>query len=274
MSINNTILSRFQGSLFGSLIGTKLILSEPSFFLGQRLREQLLEKLLEKETISSVDWQEITPDPLSLTSSEWLIGLLPLILLFHDEPHLFWEHLDPLIAQNQLPSSIFEEIQLGFDCFRFILRDKGPLTELGQIIQTDLETERPLTEMLKICQKHSSDQFTSLRLSLYCFCRTPTHFRLSLGQAAQTQNVLICALTGALSGAYNGHIGIPRNWRLALSQEANLPRFQQQMVTLWAMWTGIDNFPPLQLSLQNVAVTSVSTPPQFPGLKLISQKEY
>jgi ADP-ribosylglycohydrolase len=78
-----------------------------------------------------------------------------------------------------------------------------------------------------------------IALALYCFLSTIGDFRLSVLRAAQTgYNIpVVCALTGALSGAYNSTIGIPISWRLSRDD------IQQEMLhvstLLLAQWSGM-----------------------------------
>jgi len=54
-----------------------------------------------------------------------------------------------------------------------------------------------------------------IALAFYCFLNTPEDLRLSVLRAARCgiAGQLTCALTGALSGAYNGVAAIPVEWR-------------------------------------------------------------
>jgi len=57
--------------------------------------------------------------------------------------------------------------------------------------------------------------FIPIALAFYCFLNTPEDLRLSVLRAARCgiAGQLTCALTGALSGAYNGAGAIPVEWR-------------------------------------------------------------
>ena len=67
-------------------------------------------------------------------------------------------------------------------------------------------------------QTHSTvnpENFIPIALAFYCFLNTPEDLRLSVVRAARCGRAgqLTCALTGALSGAYNGATAIPVEWR-------------------------------------------------------------
>ena len=61
--------------------------------------------------------------------------------------------------------------------------------------------------------------FIPIAVAFYCFLNTPEDLRLSVLRAARCgiAGQLTCALTGALSGAYNGVATIPVEWRQVYS---------------------------------------------------------
>ncbi|MEG4408840.1 ADP-ribosylglycohydrolase family protein [Microcoleus sp. MON2_D5] len=63
--------------------------------------------------------------------------------------------------------------------------------------------------------------FIPITLAFYCFLNTPEDLRLSVVRAARCgiAGQLTCALTGALSGAYNGVAAIPVEWRQVSSAD-------------------------------------------------------
>ncbi|MEM8778064.1 MAG: ADP-ribosylglycohydrolase family protein [Cyanobacteria bacterium P01_G01_bin.49] len=289
--MNHSLLSRFQGSLFGSLIGPKIIPSEGSFFTWKTLSSTLILKLLENGEISQQDCQEIAGNIQDLKPGELILGTLPLILFFHQEPSLFWQQIDPLIYHGKIVPSTVEELRCGLEILRLIFSNNFQISEqvnlinhLAKIspplnqslnqIQSYLAEGTPLTEVIKLFRQKTIEQPTIFPLSLYCFYRTPTDFRLSMTQAAQTSNPTICALTGAFSGAYNSYSGIPRNWHLALEQDQSLSLCYQQISRLWAMWAGVGNCALIEIALENLGITSTVDQQPHLSLKLISQKEY
>lgn len=81
--------------------------------------------------------------------------------------------------------------------------------------------------------------FIPIALAFYCFLSTPEDLRLSVVRAARSgiAGQLTCALTGALSGAYNGAAAIPVEWRL-LSAVESQPLVEGGEPSLWG--TGSD----------------------------------
>ena len=104
-----------------------------------------------------------------------------------------------------------------------------------------LEKKTPLNEVKLFCRQQEEKDIKSLFLALYCYCRTPDNFRLSILQASQLNCSITTTITGTLSGTYNGFLGIPVNWRLALTQQADYDLWCQQINQLWAKWTGVED---------------------------------
>ncbi|MCC3571804.1 MAG: ADP-ribosylglycohydrolase family protein [Microcoleus sp. PH2017_40_RAT_O_B] len=82
--------------------------------------------------------------------------------------------------------------------------------------------------------------FIPIALAFYCFLSTPEDLRLSVVRAARSgiAGQLTCALTGALSGAYNGAAAIPVEWRQVLSAVESQPLVEGREPSLWG--TGSD----------------------------------
>lgn len=82
--------------------------------------------------------------------------------------------------------------------------------------------------------------FIPIALAFYCFLSTPEDFRLSVVRAARSgiAGQLTCALTGALSGAYNGVAAIPVEWGQVLSAVESRPLVEGREPSVWG--TGSD----------------------------------
>jgi ADP-ribosylglycohydrolase len=101
--------------------------------------------------------------------------------------------------------------------------------------------------------------FIPIALAFYCFLSTPEDLRLSVVRAARSgiAGQLTCALTGALSGAYNGAAAIPVEWRQVLWAVESQPLVEGREPSLWgtssdakilelasnlfAVWAGVYN---------------------------------
>lgn len=82
--------------------------------------------------------------------------------------------------------------------------------------------------------------FLPIALAFYCFLNTPEDWRLSVVRAARCgiAGQLTCALTGALSGSYNGVAAIPVEWREVFSAVESLPLAEGPAPGIWG--TGSD----------------------------------
>jgi len=104
------------------------------------------------------------------------------------------------------------------------------------------------------------EKFIPIALAFYCFLNTPEDLRLSVVRAARCgiAGQITCALTGALSGAYNGAAAIPVEWRqlssaavesqrLAEGREPSLwgtgsdAKIVELANNLFAVWAGVYN---------------------------------
>jgi len=95
---------------------------------------------------------------------------------------------------------------------------------------------------------------TPIAIALYCFLSTPEALQLSVLRAARIgyQPTITCALTGALSGSWNGANAIPLGWQLNLGKSYRLRLPEQESAQgkadidlavlaqrLLAVWSGV-----------------------------------
>ncbi|MGB5771299.1 MAG: ADP-ribosylglycohydrolase family protein [Crocosphaera sp.] len=252
--MNNSLLDRFKGALLGAIIADRINSPKTSSFNWQMMSQKLIINLIENENISPENWQGIAPEDLNINSGELILGILPLILFFQETEYLCYEQIKQFAKINNIRQETVDNIMLFRKIINLILtadnNKDAPCQSLKDIlkvspslqkIQTFLDNKIPLTEVQRHFRQQTILDINSLPLSLYCYCRTPDNFRLSILQASQINCSVITTLTGALSGAYNGFSGIPINWRLALTQEENHTLFLEQINQLWAKWTGVVN---------------------------------
>lgn len=95
------------------------------------------------------------------------------------------------------------------------------------------------------------ENFIPMAIAFYCFLSTPEDLSLSVFRAARCgiASPLTCALTGALSGAYNGSTAIPVEWKSRYSATegrqpsvwltGNHAKIGQLANNLFAVWTGV-----------------------------------
>lgn len=237
------LLNRFQGAFLGAIVGEAIACQAspdggrytPTVAAPPRLQ---FERFLRFYANTLVDpARPESPDhPIlqtSLRTAEAAIALLPVFLFFHEnslklqqnllEVLSVWQHAsvnqtELLVVGSVIAQTLLEVLDPA--TLTDSLLDTPSLQPLQQA-QTLLGQSVGLKEAVKSivsCQTPATDP--AIALALYCFLSTPGEFRLSVLRAAQTgyHVPIVCALTGALSGAYNSTCGIPIEWRLALQQ--------------------------------------------------------
>lgn len=136
------------------------------------------------------------------------------------------------------------------------------------------------TSLHSLSEKLSSNDnyHTAIALSWYCFITTPQDFKISILRAVNVKEKsarFTAALTGTLSGAYNGVAGIPWNWRARISQSSNYLLENQTVLKLFQAWLGVYSINNNQ-ELYNHRYCAVATPQKIQlrkRLKIISQKK-
>lgn len=203
---------------------------------------------------------------MAANSSEAAVATLPMALFFHeDEVKLRQQMLQAAAVwqQDSLSSegvlavayaialALTEKLDLTTLISRtlaYIGTSQTPLVQQLERVQTLLEQgaglNTTLTELRRNAQRRgnlSTCPDTPIALAFYCFLNTPEDFRLSVTRAIRTgyQPQTTTALTGALSGVYNGVSGIPLSWRLATNQTPAGVQQLQRADHLLAVWSGV-----------------------------------
>ncbi|MBD3885097.1 ADP-ribosylglycohydrolase family protein [Phormidium tenue FACHB-886] len=241
-----TVLSRFQGALLGAALGEILgancsdrlaaqsidAVSLPWLTVHQwgfqplfsgnrtgwgRAAVQHLRSLLQLDASPQLDL------PLDLGLA---VATLPIALFHHENPDRMQAHLRQTIPS--LRGDGADEQTIGILLISYtlslILREQFSPTQLipDLIRYFDLPQTYPLLAQQLSNLQPNSLPTSPLLAALTAFLRTPDSCRLSLLQAAQTpasmQPAVVCAIAGALCGAYNGRGGLPLDWSLALNR--------------------------------------------------------
>lgn len=177
-------------------------------------------KLREKLMLATEVWQH-------QNAPEWQTGVLAVEYAI---ARSLKEKLDPATAMTQTINYL--EIDNAFTKL---------LLQVQILIEQGADLERAATHLCKSAtamrespgegEKNSQANsivnpvtFIPIALAFYCFLSTPEDLRLSVFRAARCgiAGQLTCALTGALSGAYNGVAAIPVEWRQLLSTAGEL----------------------------------------------------
>jgi hypothetical protein len=249
------LLNRFQATLVGAALGEVRGMTDrqQTFFTKplplQTLTQHYLQQLLQSRSLEPFDQELSTPQ----VTGKMAIALLPVGLFFHEDHLKLWQNLERAIVRVQAPQidrrgvfavefAIAEILQERLDPLTLIPQLLATLEGLSSLdspfiqqlqqVQTLLQQQAGLESVLKLGRSESE-----IALAFYCFLSTPDDFRLSLLRAAQTHQPVVYALTGALSGAYNGLNGMAIEWRLAIDQTEILSQARH----LLAHWSGVYN---------------------------------
>lgn len=280
-----SLLSRFQGCFEGMVVADQRNLGgsqqTPPTALSQTTPWVELAIQTAAALIQENDWppQTTIVDTTQLSASGSTIGklaiaTLPVALFFHDDLFLQQQHLRQTVqVWGGTPAmadwvavfgyAIAQAMQEQLEPCQFISHLlaywNGAASDLqpgSSQMQSVLELLHSLidqsvasrTAILKLEQLLPQDDKT-LALALYCFLCTPDSWQLSVLHAAQLLPARsgLCALTGCLSGAYNGHSGLPLAWKVASLQLRSSPLASQsayatctELATrLLAAWSGM-----------------------------------
>jgi hypothetical protein len=190
-----------------------------------------------------------TSNPLPQQGSLAVIATLPLMLFFHENPCRLRQHLQQ-IAELWQPQELDTELETEVELFAlseaitFLLQPSPKLQQLIPQMLTQIPPEtqlaQQLTQVSSFLQSGASLAAVShclmsastlpqplnahLAIAIYCFLSTPTAFSLSVRRAMSIHpdSRLICGITAALSGAYNGLSSIPTPWKLKLRRQIQL----------------------------------------------------
>jgi hypothetical protein len=161
--------------------------------------------------------------------------------------------LDQLIPNllKQLPTESVLSAKL--EQVQTLLQQKASLeTAVRQLTQTPKPQQRVLADL-------EPENWTALALGFYCFLSTPEDYSLTVWRSRQTRYhpEITTAISGALSGAYQGLIAIPVPWRLELQEPSvwlstapeienhpvKLNPTQEELLqlakNLFALWSGV-----------------------------------
>lgn len=305
------LLNKFQGAFFGSLAISKLATqnqqletafdNEKSFHQKQQwflfLNQTVVSEMPNQEKLLNIWWKTvfdnfpITQENLADNNfcSIFSLSVLPVVLYYHD----YWHYLAEFVTKRgkQLQKSQIEIDNVLVWCYAVRLALRGELASYnltegvvqGTKIQQDsvilwlkklelfflegLSLEELLEDLCSIDHKE-------IALSLFCFLSNPQDFELTVRQALFLEQSFAraSALSGVLSGAYNGLTGIPINWRNLYWHQSFDRQLIVQIEEMIDEWLGIDQ------GKNKRNTSSVITAPQIlqprPSLQVISQQEY
>jgi hypothetical protein len=279
--MNLSLLNRFQGCLYGSILAPKTEDSEGVIFSHTSVLLEMIEILGHSSSISLEKWQDLS----QTNPREFPVALIPLALFRHDyltslqieltlliqnqllSPDdalaLFcWGHVLSLIVREKFPSQ--NKVEFCFASLQVFTQGtvlEEYLIGIKQAIQQGYSLERVVQTL------GSSNLSSAIALSLYFFLDTPEQFYLSLNRAALMNSPWILSFTGALAGAYHGFTGIPLILRLTQTDLT----FSERIRQFWSQWSGVLSENTLPFSTAIASPLVIQRRPNFP---LISQSKY
>jgi hypothetical protein len=281
------LFNKFRGAWLGSLMGQKLAnYHQPLFLPWSNQTKASFEQ--EKDNLLDI----LGDNTAQITSDKLILSLLPAILYYHDD----WFTLSAVLTQkiDKLSQSRTEIDNILIWCYVVRLALRGEIVSHGLTNQVVIGTglkQTPAIKWLKQVELSNVKGFSSIHLienlsfmdrweiplSLFCFLNNLADFSLTIQQSLSIEKILkqktnLTALTGVLSGAYNGWAGISIKWRIWLQNQDFYPQINFQIEKLIKEWLGGE-------SLSNTQIlSSVISSPKIlqlrPDLKIISQQEY
>ncbi|MEM7592140.1 MAG: ADP-ribosylglycohydrolase family protein [Cyanobacteria bacterium P01_A01_bin.83] len=123
-----------------------------------------------------------------------------------------------------------------------LYRKEDLLIDKLQQIVVDVQKSLSLCQLYEELQPFHNDLQIAIALSWFCFISTPQDYKLSVLRAASLDSTIgsvITALTGTLSGAYNGITAIPGNWHRRIRLDSNYDSENQVLQEIYKNWLGI-----------------------------------
>jgi ADP-ribosylglycohydrolase len=214
----------------------------------------------------------------------WIATLL-VAMFCHEDATALSPNLRQAIAALQLPLDYADGVlAIGYAIARILNANCPPHKLLPQTlsylqalaahpllvqqlttIQTLLEEGAGLEGLRRLSSEASrhpqsaiAQFFASIAGAIYCVLDTPDDVRLSVLRSMRLRShpKLAAVMAGALAGAYNGAVGLPVDWCMALgsTQEAQIQRIATQ---LWAAWSGVYDVRQLPQNLPLVTAPGV-----------------
>ncbi len=304
-----SLLSKFRGAWLGSIIAAhikeKALINSQNLELtrNKQARKQALysaeEKLLDLVQLQwrslAIDWhreeqteqlvQERSLSKLSINTIAF--RLLPTILYYHD----YWSYLVKFLQdqgkKENLTTKSKDLLLIWAFTIRLGLRGELDKQNFTQQIMTGVNlsnssSHQYLSEIeslykqgnnsQKLLENHSHEQDLTIILSLFYFFNNTHDLSLSTQQGLEldsSQQISVAALSGALSGAYNGLSTIPSQWRNSCRKEHYYQYVISKTEDIMGRWSGTEFTKEIKPALKIVTSVGILQPRR--NLKIISQ---
>lgn len=223
------------------------------------------------------------------TGMERTIAAVPVMLFYHEEPFKLRQVLEQTAQQWEADENSMSGIlAIGYaiaaalretlepttliprtlNFLRHESESSTPLLDLLEQVHGWLQQQADLSTVISRLQAMSAAENSvnarrgseGIALAFYCFLSTLEDFHLSLIRAARSpiSPQLVCALTAALSGAYNSRTAVPLSWRLSCASlwtwGMALEEIEELAARLLAVWSGA--YDPEGLDAGSVAIAA------------------
>jgi len=269
-----SILSRFRGTLLGATLGEKI--TQPNQIKPPTIAKVLIlgaQSLVEIGSFERKTWQDRLLI-LELTPWQAIVATLPLALFYHDNQiklrrnllsvSSIWQN-EPIIQESILAmgyaiaQALTEKLvpsQLIPQIVAFINAPTTDLTTKLMQVQALLEQKAGVEQTVTQIMPNSDRVTASVALAFYYFLSTVEDLSLSVKRSRRSP-LVISAMVGALSGAYNSASSIPSSWQTILvepqtSAETEMLQLSDSLV---AVWSGVYK-PDLTVKMMATAVAA------------------
>jgi ADP-ribosylglycohydrolase len=305
--MHHSLFDRFQGALFGSLLGEVVFNRQTDHNLPNwyAISNTLTHILLQRGSLLEAFRQQIdlSPNPLQNLdfgggSDSAALSSIPIVLFFHDSLELLQQNLVTFSNLWQNSATVKDDLLVWGYGIGSILKEQlnvsNAITQLSQLpdladnpvlslwenLNSSLAGNTRLKQALRQLEKSHSRNLSgggfanrlSLAAAFSLFLSTPTDIRLCvrLADSLDYYPAFTVALVGALAGAFGGYLGIPIAWRIALHKHTLSQHLEATTLQLLSVWAGVDSAQ-TSFSPQNVAIASPSVIQPRSTIPLISQ---
>ena len=226
-----------------------------------------MKSLIQKGRFYLSDWHQCVAKDLGVSPLNSIIATLPIALFYHENEIKLHSSLQlalTAVGQDEPENrdialavgyAIAQALQAPLHPLEIISRTTtfvGASTILSQklsLVKIFLEHNAGIETVATALEQHHLS--SSLALAFYCWLSSLEDFRLTIRRVMQNspQPQITCAITGALSGAYNGTLGIPATLQQPLFlppadlMSARSMTTQKEMLRLCdalvAVWSGV-----------------------------------
>lgn len=308
--MHHNVYDRFQGCWWGSILGQSFILpldrEDRVTSLWLQKRRKVARMLLKQSRVDDIVVTllqsasgAVDEDNLS-TQDESMLALLPTIIFGADNKIIQFQHIlqnnfnIANVTENKFRQDLLIWSQLVYVVLnsKFLAATRLQINELFKVQQAQnslisklklvcegIDSGISLHQLYRKIRESNNYRETAIALSWYCFATTPRDFYLSVQRASRIESqtaLLTVALTGILSGAYNGMTRISV-YRRSISVRDNYQSIENDLFDkLFNYWLGVYTVENSCHSC-NLEIEAIA-PPRFiqtrSKLKIISQSNF